>query len=156
MFRAMFSPIIRNTWPNLQHLIALTQVAVGWCLGWVETELCGLWGGYMFRAMFSPIIRSTWLYLKYLVVFTQVAAGWCPEWFETEVCRLWDVQCKVINLRSCCILLVDSVQSMMMHVLASSKFRLSIFRMNGWRACCLFLWDVGTSLPNWMALHCRR
>jgi hypothetical protein len=38
-----------------------------------------------------------------------------------EIC--WAVfKRQVINLRSCCILLVDSVESMMMHGLASSKF----------------------------------
>jgi hypothetical protein len=37
MFRAMFSPIIRSTWLYLQYLAVFTQVAVGWCLGWVET-----------------------------------------------------------------------------------------------------------------------
>jgi hypothetical protein len=42
MFRAMFSPIIRSTWLHSQHLVVFTQVAAGWCLGGVETELCGL------------------------------------------------------------------------------------------------------------------
>jgi hypothetical protein len=34
----MFSPITKSTWPYLQYLLVLTQVAAGWCLGWVETE----------------------------------------------------------------------------------------------------------------------
>ena len=38
MFRAMFLPIIRSTWLYLQYLVVFTQVAGGWCLGWVETE----------------------------------------------------------------------------------------------------------------------
>jgi hypothetical protein len=38
MFRAMFSPIIRSTWLYLQYLVVFTQVAAGWCHGWVETE----------------------------------------------------------------------------------------------------------------------
>jgi hypothetical protein len=70
MFWAMFSPIIRSTWLYLQYLVVFTQVAAagvldelklnyvacevckftqvaaGWCLRWVETELCGLWGVY--------------------------------------------------------------------------------------------------------------
>jgi hypothetical protein len=46
MFRAMFSPIIRSTWLYLQYVVVFTQVAAGWFLGWVETELCGLWGVY--------------------------------------------------------------------------------------------------------------
>jgi hypothetical protein len=46
MFRAMFSPIIRSTWLYLQYLVVYTQVAAGWCLEWVETELCRLWGVY--------------------------------------------------------------------------------------------------------------
>jgi hypothetical protein len=37
MFRAMFSPIIRSTWPYLHYLVVFTQIAAGWCLGWVET-----------------------------------------------------------------------------------------------------------------------
>jgi hypothetical protein len=44
MFQAIFWPIIRSTWPYLQYLVVFTQVAAGWCLGWVETELCALWG----------------------------------------------------------------------------------------------------------------
>jgi len=44
MFRATFSPIIRSTWLYLQYLVLFTQVAAGWCPGWVETELCRLWG----------------------------------------------------------------------------------------------------------------
>ena len=39
MFRAMFLPIIRSTSLYLQHLIVFTQVAVGWCHGWVETTV---------------------------------------------------------------------------------------------------------------------
>jgi hypothetical protein len=35
MFRAMFSPIIRNILLYLQYLVVFTQVAAGWCLGWV-------------------------------------------------------------------------------------------------------------------------
>ena len=46
VFRAMFSPIIRSTWLYLQYLLVFTQVAAGWCLGWVETELSWLWGVY--------------------------------------------------------------------------------------------------------------
>jgi hypothetical protein len=107
MFRAMFSPIIRSTWLYLRYLVMFTQVAVGWCLEWFETEQCGLWGVksipsqlYVFRAMFSPIIRSTWLYLQYLVMFTQVAVGWCLEWVETELCGLWGVHCTLHNPHS--------------------------------------------------------
>jgi hypothetical protein len=37
MFRAIFSPIIRSTGLYLQYLVVFTQVAAGWCLGWVET-----------------------------------------------------------------------------------------------------------------------
>ena len=37
MFRAMLSPIIRSAWLYLQYLVVFTQVAAGWCLGWVET-----------------------------------------------------------------------------------------------------------------------
>jgi hypothetical protein len=36
MFRAMFSPIIRSIWLYLQYLVIFTQVAAGWCHGWVE------------------------------------------------------------------------------------------------------------------------
>ena len=43
MFRAMFLPIIRSTWLYLQFLVVCTQVAAGWCYGWVETELSRLW-----------------------------------------------------------------------------------------------------------------
>jgi len=39
----MFLPIIRRTWLYLQYLVVFTQVAAGWCLGWVESELCELW-----------------------------------------------------------------------------------------------------------------
>ena len=46
MFRAIFSPITRSTWLYLQYLVVFTQVAAGWCLEWVETELCGLWAVY--------------------------------------------------------------------------------------------------------------
>jgi len=35
----MFSPIIRSTWLYLQYLVVFTQVAAGWCHGWVETKL---------------------------------------------------------------------------------------------------------------------
>jgi len=38
MYRAMFSPIIRSTWLYLQYLVVFTQVAAGWCHGWVETH----------------------------------------------------------------------------------------------------------------------
>ena len=37
MFRAIFSPIIRSTWLYLQYLVEFNQVAVCWCLEWVET-----------------------------------------------------------------------------------------------------------------------
>jgi hypothetical protein len=37
MFRGMFSPIIRSAWLYLQYLVLFTQVAAGWCVGWVET-----------------------------------------------------------------------------------------------------------------------
>jgi hypothetical protein len=33
MFRAMFSPIIKNACLYLQYLAVFTQVAAGWCLG---------------------------------------------------------------------------------------------------------------------------
>jgi hypothetical protein len=46
MFRAMFSPITRYTWLYLQYLVVFTQVAADWCLGGVETDLCGLCGVY--------------------------------------------------------------------------------------------------------------
>ena len=39
MFRAMFSPISKSTWLYLQYLVVFTQVAAGWFLEWVETEL---------------------------------------------------------------------------------------------------------------------
>jgi hypothetical protein len=34
----LFSPIIRSTLLYLQYLVVFTQVAAGWCLGWVETS----------------------------------------------------------------------------------------------------------------------
>ena len=34
----MFSPIIRSTWLYLQHLVEFTQVAAGWCFGWVHNK----------------------------------------------------------------------------------------------------------------------
>ena len=34
VFRAMSSPIIRNTWLYLQFLILSTGIAAGWCIGW--------------------------------------------------------------------------------------------------------------------------
>jgi len=34
-----FQLIIRSTWLYLQYLVLFTQVAAGWCLGWVETEV---------------------------------------------------------------------------------------------------------------------
>jgi hypothetical protein len=37
MLRAMFSPIIRTTWLYLQLLVMFTNVAAGWCHGWVGT-----------------------------------------------------------------------------------------------------------------------
>jgi hypothetical protein len=51
MFRAVFSPIIRNTWLYLQYLVMFTQVAAGWRrqqLGWtlpdtVNTVKCSWW-----------------------------------------------------------------------------------------------------------------
>jgi hypothetical protein len=30
MFRAMFSPIIKNTWLYIQYLLVFTQVAANW------------------------------------------------------------------------------------------------------------------------------
>jgi len=30
--------IVRSTWLYLQYLVVFTQVTVGWCLGWVETQ----------------------------------------------------------------------------------------------------------------------
>jgi len=35
MFRTMFSFTIRSTSLYLQYLVVFTQVAAGWCLGWV-------------------------------------------------------------------------------------------------------------------------
>jgi hypothetical protein len=35
MFRAIFSPIIRSNLLYLQLLVVFTQVAAGWCHGWV-------------------------------------------------------------------------------------------------------------------------
>ena len=35
----MFSPIIRSISLYLQYLVVFTQVAAGWCLEGVETEL---------------------------------------------------------------------------------------------------------------------
>jgi hypothetical protein len=37
MFRAMFSPIINSNWLYLEHLEIFTNVAAGWCHGWVGT-----------------------------------------------------------------------------------------------------------------------
>jgi hypothetical protein len=37
-FWVMFLPIIRSTWLYLQYLVLLTQVAAGWCHGWVEKQ----------------------------------------------------------------------------------------------------------------------
>jgi hypothetical protein len=39
MFRAMSSPIIRNTWLYLQFLILFTYTAAGWCHGWDGTSV---------------------------------------------------------------------------------------------------------------------
>jgi hypothetical protein len=62
MFRAMFSPVIRSTWLYLQYLVVFTQVSAGWCLGWVETELYGLWGVYALRhpESWRSWIRASW------------------------------------------------------------------------------------------------
>jgi len=38
IFRAMFSSIIRITWLYLQLLVIFTQVAAGWCLGWIGSK----------------------------------------------------------------------------------------------------------------------
>jgi hypothetical protein len=38
MFRAMFSPIIRSTCLYSQYLVVFIQIAVGWCLRWVEIK----------------------------------------------------------------------------------------------------------------------
>ena len=45
--------------------------------------------------------------------------------YDQQHCQNVEFVCKrqVINLRSCCILLVDSVESMMMHGLANPKFK---------------------------------
>jgi hypothetical protein len=37
-FGAIFSPIIRGTWLYLEYLVVFTQVAAGWCHGWVVTH----------------------------------------------------------------------------------------------------------------------
>jgi len=39
-FRAMFSSIIRSNRLYLQYLVVFTQVAAGWCLGWIEFIQC--------------------------------------------------------------------------------------------------------------------
>jgi hypothetical protein len=36
MFQAMFSPIIGSTWLYLQYLVAFTQVAAGWQIGFLR------------------------------------------------------------------------------------------------------------------------
>jgi len=77
MFGAMFSPIIRNTWLYLQHLVTFTTVAASLCSGWVGTVSSTCFG------QFSPIIRNTWLYLQHLIIFTTVSASWCREWVGT-------------------------------------------------------------------------
>jgi len=39
MFRSKSSPIIRNTWLYLQHLILSTDIAAGWCMDKMELQL---------------------------------------------------------------------------------------------------------------------
>jgi hypothetical protein len=60
MFRAVFSPIIRSAWLYLRYLAVFTQDAAGWYLGWVETELCGLWGAYILPDTVNTVKCSWW------------------------------------------------------------------------------------------------
>jgi hypothetical protein len=112
MFQAMFSPIIGSTWLYLQYLVVFTQVAAGWCLGWVETALAATWVNSTRYCKYSQVLlmmgesiaRNMWSWLGIInesiqfillvifavvsrctVVFTQVAAGWCLGWVETAV-----------------------------------------------------------------------
>jgi len=113
MLREMFSPIIRSTWLYLQHLVLFTQVAAGWCHGWVETHVsghvlahhqehltvftasgiihrscCRLVSWMSFNSCFGRCFRPSsgaLDYLQHLVLFTQAAAGWCHGWVETHV-----------------------------------------------------------------------
>jgi len=59
MLRAIFSPIIRSSSLYLQYLVLFTQVAAGWCLGWTETEQCGLWG---VSRLTTHIVRFQWCF----------------------------------------------------------------------------------------------
>jgi hypothetical protein len=86
---AMFSPIIRRTWLYLQYLVVFTQVAAGWCLGWVETALAIIthhhpWVETANAAMFSPIIMSTWLRSEERRVGKEGGASWRSRWAPNQ------------------------------------------------------------------------
>jgi len=53
MFWVMFSPIIRSTWLYLQFLVVLTQVAAGWCHGWVFNSSVTPWRKLLTNLMYT-------------------------------------------------------------------------------------------------------
>ena len=83
MFRAMFSPIIRSTWLYLQYLVMFTQVAVGWCPEWFETELCRLWGVYRRLTIYIVQFQLIW-------DTSRQQLGWTlPDTVNTVKCSWW-------------------------------------------------------------------
>ena len=84
----MFSFIIRSTWLYLQYLVVFTQVATGWCHGWVGAQ-----HGYHHDTKGKPEAATA-------VIELQMMGGKAPE-------TCWAVNKRQDNkLENCCIWLV--------------------------------------------------
>jgi len=74
----MFSPIIRSAWLYSQYLVVFTQVVAGWCLEWVETELCSAGVSNELKLNYVQLVsRMSWDWTMF---------SWSLEWVETELC----------------------------------------------------------------------
>ena len=116
MFRAIFSPIIRSTCLYLQYLVVFTQVAAGWCLGWVETEVSGLCYVYTSRQQLCWTLQDT------------VNTGNCSWWWaKTSPETCW------VNLNNKLIYIVHLVGYFLnyitMHGLTNVMFSLSSYKL---------------------------
>ena len=91
MFRAMFSPIARNTWLYLQYLVVFTQVAAGWQP--TATWVCNLGVHTKRSSVQSDIYRVTYTEWNIPdVVLKQFSWWWahgCPKHVETRNKHTW-------------------------------------------------------------------
>ena len=107
MFQAMFLTIIRSTRLYLQYLVVFTQVAAGWCIGWVEASVSTHprhfwnlpWRGFTQQG--TPDTHTHTHTDTHTLRFRNRAASFVPQWLIGSQSRppVIDRTCEQVSLQ---------------------------------------------------------